>query len=480
MEKITEYNKKTNIYKLISDIIVLIFSMFSIIYTIYYNEHEGYKLLFLLPLVFFIVYFLILNRIIFCRFRFFLTSFSLVSFMRYIIMPIIIVFSGYYGGRSIVSPTNQSYWKACILMCYELIVVSIVILILEKKNKKKETYLKISEKEIKLPKNNFIYLLFIILSLFAIVAIPQALNLFSIITPRLSGTEYLQVLDFKVAIATYMIFTSKHLVYILIMSILYKRFNKTNKMIYKNIAFLVTLVNISIFYGLNRSDLLIPACASIIMYMILFRDRNIFKYLLVAIGVLTIIISIGNSRNIASISKNQNKVVDVADFMQGYLGGVYNVAISVETYDYYPEVRSLARLAYDTFRPFIGFNVFLKNVDIDFTNTYFNKRIYFNDHTAQIVPMIGQGYLQFGYIFSPILSCLLVYIAYLFERIINKTSRIEIMYFVSICLIRMGFFMGQNTGNMANEISMNLVMFTIIYLLNNKIVYKKKKEEKDD
>ena len=38
----------------------------------------------------------------------------------------------------------------------------------------------------------------------------------------------------------------------------------------------------------------------------------------------------------------------------------------------------------------------------------------------------------------------------------------------------MGFLMGQNTGNISNEISMNLVLFTIIYIVNKKIKYKKK------
>lgn len=473
MEKVINYNKQANMYKLISDVIVLVSSLFSIIYIVYNNEHEGYKLFFLLPLTFIVVYLLILNKIIFYRFRFFIMSFSFISFMRYVIMPVMIVFSGYYGGRSVVSPTSESYKRACLLMCYELIIISIVILILEKRRNKETSYIKMSEKKIKLSKNNFIYLSFFMLSILVIIIVPESLNLFSIITPRLTGTEYLQELGFKVAIATYILFTAKHLIYILTISMLYKRFKKTNKRIYRNIAFLVTIINISIFYGLNRSDLLIPACASIIIYMILFKDKNIFKYIIIAIAVLTLVISIGNSRNIASISKNKSKIVDIADFMQGYLGGVYNVAISLETYEYYPEVRSLPRLAYDTFRPFIGVNIFLKNVNMDFTNTYFNKRIYFNDHTAQIVPMIGQGYLQFGYILSPILGCLIVYIAYLFEDVINKASRIEIIYFVSICLIRMGFFMGQNTGNIANEISMNLVMFIIIYLLNNKIVYKK-------
>lgn len=458
--------------KFIIDIIVLLTAIMSVIISVLYNKHEGYNLLFLLPIDFLVLYFLIYRKILFKEFRIFLTSFSIIAYIRYIIMPIFIVYSGYYDGRSVVSPSNENYRNAILLMFYEFIVVSIAIVFFEKKfNKNNDNT---SKKFIELPKNKFIYLIFFGATLVGVIICPQALDMFSFIIPRISGLEYLNTLPTNVAIVTYMLFTSKYLLYILIISYLYKKYKKSNNTIYKTIAFIVTFINISIFYGLNRSDLVIPACASILLYMNLFKDKNIVKYAVIGVLILFLISSIGQSRQLASVSKNQSKLVDMTDMIQGYFGGIYNVAISIETYDYYPEVRGISRVLYDTGRPFIGINIFLKNSEMEPTNNFFNKRIYFNDHTAQIVPIIGQGYIHFGYIMSPILEILIIGLAYVFENIIKKTARIEVIYFVSICLIRMGFVMGQNTGNIANELSMNLVLFTIIYFLNNKITYKKR------
>lgn len=468
--------KYKNYIKLFIDIIVLFTSIISMIISISFNKNEGYNLLFLLPITFLMLYFLIYRKILFKNLRIFLTSFSIIAYIRYIAMPILIVVSGYYDGRSVVSPAESSYRSACLLMIYEFIVVSVAVIIFEKKYNNK--YIE-NKNEIELPKNKMIYLIFIGIAIIVAIIYPQALKMFSFINPGISGEDvYLTTLPTNIAIATYILFTGKYLIYILVISYLYKKYKVNRNAIYKGLAFLATFINISIFYGLNRSDLVIPACASILLYIKLFKDKNVFKYIIIGILVISLVSSIGETRQLASISKNQSKLVDVTDMVQGYFGGVYNVAISIETYDYYPESRSLYRVIYDTARPFIGINLFLKNVDMEFTNDFFNRRIYFSDHTAQIIPIIGQGYIHFGYILSPILEILIIYMAYFLEKLMKKTSRIELIYLIYICLIRMGFIMGQNTGNMANELSMNLVLFIIIYIINNKIVYKK--EEKYD
>ena len=459
-------------FKLFIDIVVLITTIISTIIVSYYNENEGYSLFFLFPIEFMILYFLLYRNLLFKELRLFLTSFSIIAYIRYVLMPVIIVMSGYYGGRSVVPPSIENYRTACVLMLYEFIVLSISIVILEKKQKKK--CLDSINGEIKQSSSKFIYYIFFMITILATLLFPGALRMFSFINPRISGLEYLNSLPTNIAIVTYMLFTAKYLLYIVLISYCYNKYKEKNNKSYRTLAFVITIINISIFYGLNRSDLVITACASILLYMNLFKDKNIFKYAIIGIFIFFLITTIGESRQIVSISKEKSKIVDLADTVQAYFGGVYNVAISIETYEYYPEVRKPTRVVFDTFRPFIGINMFLKNTTIESTNNYFNKRLYFNDHTAQIVPIIGQGYIHFGLILSPVLGVAIICLAYFLENILRKTSQIEIIYFISICLIRMGFLMGQNTGNISNEISMNLVLFTIIYIVNKKIKYKKK------
>ncbi|MDF2588405.1 MAG: oligosaccharide repeat unit polymerase [Anaerocolumna sp.] len=470
------HSKFMNPYKYIVDIVVFFSVLFSFLYSIYNYDHVGYIFLGLLPLTYGFVYFVVYRRRIFQELKIFLTVFAGATFIRFVVMPVLIVYSGFYGGRSIVSPTDDSFKKACLLMIYELVVVALFIEFLERRRNRVQTNRLTFNMEVAKPKNMVIYFIFFGVTLLFGMLFPQSFRLFSFITPNLSGSEYLASPPFLEAIVIYMMFTSKHLIFVILLLFFHKHYEKSNKGIYKNLGFLIVILNICLFYGLNRSDLVMPAIASLLLYALLFRDRNISKYIIIAVIVYILISVIAESRELASISKDQNQWIDRADFIQGYFGGVYNVAISIETVDYFPEARNILRALYDTFRPFIGFNVLLKGVDMEATNAFFNRRIWFGTLYSQITPMVGQGFIHFGFILAPILDLFVIYIAYILEIWLYKKRRVEIIYFFSICLIRMGFLMGQNTGNMSNEISMNLVMFSVIYFVNNRIHLTEKRE----
>lgn len=462
-------------YVVLIDIMIFLLVIISFLYTAYWNQNEGYIFLCILPLTYGVSYFIVFRRRIYKEIRIFLTVFTGVCFVRYVCMPAIIVFSGFYGGRSAVVPTDQSFQKACLLMVYELIISVCLIEFLE--HKRKPTVQKLMfHTDYEIPKYTIAYVAFFAVTVVLSLLVPHSYQLFSFIKPRMSGAEHLYSPPFAEAIVIYFMFTCKHLLFVLSVAYCYKKFKATSSKLYSNLAFIILLMNICIFYGLNRSDLVMPAIASLLLYTLLFGDKNIVKYIAVGGLIFFLITTIASSRELASISKNQSNIVDMADFIQGYFGGVYNVAISIETYEYFPEVRSVGRLLYDTFRPFIGFNVLLKNVDINFTNAYFNQRLWFRNVYSQIIPMVGQGYLHFGYLFSPILSCLTILFAYYLEERLNRSRRLEIIYFFAICLIRMAFLMGQNTGNISNELSMNLVAFGTVYMINNKVVLTEKRE----
>lgn len=121
----------------------------------------------------------------------------------------------------------------------------------------------------------------------------------------------------------------------------------------------------------------------------------------------------------------------------------------------------------------IGVNIFIKNLPIDYSVLYYNQRYFFSDKVTQILPMIGQGNLYFGYIGAPVITMTFISIAYYFQRVIERSHNIEICYFLTLATARMGFMLGQNTMNMVNDMSYNLLLFLFIYFLNKKIIYKK-------
>ena len=51
----------------------------------------------------------------------------------------------------------------------------------------------------------------------------------------------------------------------------------------------------------------------------------------------------------------------------------------------------------------------------------------------------------------------------------TRSIDIEVYYFLSLVMIRLGFRWGQNTMNIINDLSMNLFLILIIYYINKKI-----------
>ncbi len=80
--------------------------------------------------------------------------------------------------------------------------------------------------------------------------------------------------------------------------------------------------------------------------------------------------------------------------------------------------------------------------------------------------MIGQGNLFFGFILAPLFSLFFIHLHYYFEKKVHETKSVEVFYFLNLAIVRLGFFMGQNTMNMINDMSMNLVLFLGVYYLN--------------
>lgn len=423
------------------------------------NNHAGYSYLFLHPFVYAISFFLVFYKsLIFKPFRPFLFVFTLIGFFRFVLLPLFTVFSGYYSGRSPAEPLDSSYQAAIFLMTWELIACTAFIIFLENFQKK---YLYSEQKEFILKNKNYIYLIFIIFAFVLVLLNPKALLYINFVVPSILEADI--EVDFLTNLTVYFFLIAKVM---LVLIILKKCKNKNNLYTYL-IAIVAITLNIMIFWGTNKSDILIAGLASVLIFYRLYGNRSI-KTLLI-LGFLTLLIMgvVDSERDTQTVSGGQDKWIDRTDKVQVYTGGVYNVAIALETKEYYPESTEFEVLMFDIFRPMIGPNILLKDKVQNYSNIYFNNRIWtYIDRRSQIIPMIGQANLFFGYIFAPLFSIIFIYIAYLLERIYFITRSIEVYYFVSLGLIRLGFLFGQNTMNMINDLSMNLFLFYLIYTLN--------------
>lgn len=425
------------------------------------NDHEGYKLLFTQPILFGFVFILLFSKILRGNSRLFFVILTGISFIRYVLLPLFIVISGYYGGRSSIEPKSESYIMAILLINYELIVAAIFIAIMEKRR----LNIPNNFSTLKLNFNNkdIVYYLVIIFSFFSIILFPSIQKSISFIVPSTQEID----LSFIENLILYFVIVSKQLLFIIITKKLYSLYIKTNNRNIIALNFIVGLFNILIYFGTNRSDIVISAFVTFILLYKLY-GRIVRKYLYMGAIILTsVVILVTNYREHASIVEKPDFFTENADLFQVYTGGPYNVAIALETKEYFPEANHPSVLFFDIFRPMIGINILVKDLPFQYSNIYFNQRIWLDvDRRSQILPMIGQGNLYFGYLFSPLFSIIFISIFYFLERKTLLTKNIEIYYFLNLAMMRLGFFMGQNTMNMINDMSMNLVLFLFIFFIN--------------
>lgn len=456
------------VYQIIR-VVVFLLSIIATFYVTYNVSYPGFEEIYLLPITYGVVFVFFISPVLFKNTNIFLVVFTAVSFTRYVILPFLIVYTGLYGGRSNIPPVSSSVELALRLMVYEVIVISIVVFFTFRKySPKLFTY----NFRVKLPKNYFIYILFFSVTAFLVILNPSVLESFYFIIPP-DNIEGFGAENAFTSIAFYSLVISKYLIYLVIISFFYKKYLLTANNIYIFLSFIVTLINIFIVFGDNRADFVITTIVSLILFYKLYPKQSKIASIIILLSLILITGFISDHRDNVRYSDGVNPILDLTNTLQVYLGGPYNVAISVETANLNPEARDILHFGYDILRPTLGPNIILKNIDYKMSSDYFNERIFFSDHKSQIIPIIGQGYFFFGFIFSPIIHILFIFLVRYLLAVQQRYSRIELLFFLMIPIARIGLAMGQNGSILMNDTSFFLLLSLFVYYFNNKITFKK-------
>ena len=450
--------------KIVGKLIIPILAVISFLYVGLYNEDYHYKYLFCMPLFYFFISIFFLLPQLSLKSSIFYIVLNVIFFFRYVVLPFMTVFSEFYYGRSPVLPQISSFNLSFFLIVYELFIAGIVASWCEKKYQKHQSYHQILKMKLGSNKN----LIFILFSIFTILYLLLNRN-------WLAGVNFFKAnrieaaFDENVMISSYLFLILKQILFVFFVYSCSVNYKKTNRKIYLLFSIIILFVNMGIFFGTNRSDVLITTIVSALLLADLFPLKVIkYSMLFILLSVSVLISQITDTRQLKSISNNENQLVDGTDFLQSYLGGPYNVAIAVETKETFPEVSRPEVLFFDIARPMIGINFLVKNMNLKYSNVYFNQRMFMTEQRSQILPMIGQGYIFFGEVFAPIFSILVIILAYYFMGFSRNYSNPLLSYFFLLSIVRMAFFVGQNTMNIINDISFNLFLFLIIFYLNKK------------
>ena len=433
-----------------------------------------YHYIWLLPLAYGIIYFLFLSTVIRRQFSIFTAVLMLMSYVRYVLLPVGMVLSGKYSGKSLRDPSANSVLIAIMLMIYELLALSLFLLYLSKKNNFDHPNKNVDDFGERVFIENYsnggklVFVAFGFFSLALVAMIPHTIVNFNFIVPTASTIRNMSNTGTMEQIATVCLSVTKQFILLSIAIKCYKLNKRKRRILWKFIALIAVLLNSCIYTGTNRSDFILMTIASFLFYLVLFPSMKkvVVPLICVIIGVAVPALSAFRQTGIIDFSNGFNGLVaSVTDIMWGYSGGPYNVAIAIESAHMYPEGRNIFNLIYDFLRPTFGINLIMQKLPFTYSNAYFNYRYYMAERITQIMPMVGEGYFYFGVFGAPLITMFFGWLGIKLSDIRKRTYNPMILYFLTITCCRLGFIMGQNATIQMNDLSFNLfVPIALIYL----------------
>jgi len=440
MKNITEsmtnvrYSFKLETYRYWPLTIGYLFSLIALIVGVFIwfaqIENDIYKFLYIIPIVYGCLNLLFLS--VYKRISLFKSITLILMFIRYSAIPCLINFEGFLNNLYHLIYNFDSVILATFLICYEMFFIFFVIWILEKKAKVKgffsETVHYDFKKSINFGNLNPIMLVIVFLTVALYVRYPALLNFYYFIFDgSIQETTFLnfEIINSSIPKGLRWIgYTfgeiTRYAIMMVLLSMLYKRYEKNISNIYIHISIILVLFNAIISSTRQMAGLIMTV---VLFTQIIKMYPQKKKWLLKLLSISMVIILIVLLFSYFSQAASYHSLSSIAE---SYTNGFYEVYQSIMSFD-------LVRLGlFERFEMlFIGDSLGFINIisslvtglDVNNSTLIYNYYLYGEGISGgKIVPMISQGYLYFGLIFSPIFSMVFIYLMYKIEIRVYKAK----------------------------------------------------------
>jgi len=404
-----------------------------------------------------------------------LLIFNIVAFFRYVILVLVGALSEFPIWRGI--PPGPTYIESAILIMFiEMIAVFIFIQIFSKKYYSSAKIQAHYEKVINININSFVLRLFILLGLISILLFPEITSKFNFVTNIDNFSEY-QRSDFPLFGLFELLFNMARILVVLSIVVYWKRkYESSGKFKYVLYSIGISFLNLLIVTGLSRFSILMSAMASLYFLTKLFNKHKkvIFSSLTTGILFSVTVVSIYKffERDINN-STNYNDLAWWSDTLQMYFSGPKNVAIALTMNDSV-NINVIVQILTDLFSSVAGvagiLNPNLSTVGL-FNLTYYGSTV----SVDQVVPIIGQGVLYFGYIGSCIPSIIAIWLMMIFDKQAALTTNPYSSYAYYFIATWFGATMMVNWTILFSHFINTGVLLMIIIKVNDHLILKKQK-----
>ena len=427
--------------------VIIITTLISIVTCLYValdtNKVEsGYELIWLQPLVFAMVYLLILRPIIKMN-KFKITVFSVIilAWLRFILIPFFSVVSDVYNGIQYLIVSPESTQLAILISVYELFISSLFLYILSNLDFS-QTGAKLSSPPLELTGKKSIYALFIALAFILYLSVGRKLYIIDLFVisadttgSNIESTSFVLLSQiFKCGMVFFFVWFTSYC---------QQRHEKTGNIAYVYYPIIVAIVNVGIIVGERRTEQVYTAFAVMFILTAAFKQhsRKIIISISAAAGTILLFMSIykhfgayyyGSYAN--ALQASTINLEEITKILQSYFFGTQNIASAIE----FKQVAdlNLLNMIYDFGRSTFGFSFLLKG-RMFMTTEYFNTYIYgFSKANGHVISGVGYGYMYLGALLSPLIACLNIFFAVQLEKWFYRTTSYELKYIVGYMLAR--------------------------------------------
>lgn len=335
--------------------------------------------------------------------------------------------------------------KAVSLSVYEFVFVTLflVALVLNQKT----THVR---KPLYLHGNKFVYFIFVFIALFLYFTRGRSMGLFEFGLKAIGG-DLERSGDIKegAVLTRTIIGEGITFLFLILVSVFSRKYHSTSNSKYIVFSIILSMFVISIISGERRTSQIYKGFACIWLLIGLYPTyrKKITGYLVMTAAIVIAGMTIYKHYNAFLYNTYAEAISDATGvgmstgIIDAYFYGLNTISLNLSFANTAPV--SFFNLVYDFARNIFGLN-FVISRDYLLTSDLYNLGLTFGESvTGYLLSSVGYGYLYFGFVLSPIFTCMNVSIMVLLERYMRTTTSIEMSYILSILFMRFGFgFLG--------------------------------------
>jgi len=402
--------------------------------------------------------------------------FNIISFFRYFFVPLFCISSGEYYHSFIRPSSDYASQLAVYMIIYEMIcLLTIQKHFLNKLNKAAE-----KQNFIVIPFQNRGLLVFGMVGVLSIAIFDEIRSRFNFITIK----EYI-LIELNAVLYTLMLLAGNAFVLIFLWRAnieLHKKFNAEKI----NWFLLIILAFTAISIISTHSRLTVLANAMTIIFVL--RKANIAKFGVVVffiplVGLMILSMSYFRWFEVSDVSTANILAVEYlsigqfADYLQAYFSGHHLISAAIDLDYSLPLFTNFESIVNEIFNAVIYLRQ-LFPLNAENSTVVYNKVFGFTDEMSIILPILGQGYMYFGFFFAPILSVFCLYLLYRSDLSIITSRSLSKLFCFSLLSFWWGFFPNQNLNIVTATFFFKFLPIYSVVIFTEWYLYKEKRISK--